>query len=226
MAQIISGIAMSHSPFIMTNKEAGGVKGQMFLDKAEEMQKWIKSESPDVIVLISDDHFNSYFYNHMPSFTIGIGECEGWGDWKIPKYKIPVEKELANHILTKGLSQGVDFAFTMSMKVDHGHTQAIYLLNSDLDIPIVPIAVNTSAPPLPTMERCFQVGEIIQNAIESWEDDTKKVAIIASGGLSHWVPTPKVDSKKPEDQNMINILVHGHSVIENPEEYKKIRKRG
>lgn len=87
MAQIISGIAMSHSPFIMTNKEAGGVKGQMFLDKAEEMQKWIKSESPDVIVLISDDHFNSYFYNHMPSFTIGIGECEGWGIGKFLNIK-------------------------------------------------------------------------------------------------------------------------------------------
>ena len=28
----------------------------------------------------------------MPSFTIGIDRCEGWGDWQIPEYDIPVEQ--------------------------------------------------------------------------------------------------------------------------------------
>ena len=69
----------------------------------------------------------------MPSFTIGIDRCEGWGDWHIPEYDIPVEKDLAKHILNTGLENNVDFAFTMRMKVDHGHTQAIYFLNEDLE---------------------------------------------------------------------------------------------
>src|SRR4051812_45816759 len=126
MAQIISGIAMSHSPLIMTNEESAGKKGKHFINKANEMKEWINEIKPDALILISDDHFNSYYYNHMPSFTIGIDECEGWGDWQLPEYKIPVQKELANHILTTGLEKGLDFAFTMSMKVDHGHTQGIY----------------------------------------------------------------------------------------------------
>ena len=70
----------------------------------------------------------------------------------------------------------------MSMKVDHGHTQGIYFLNPDLDIPVVPIAINTVAPPLPTMDRCFQLGELLRKAIGSWDAD-KKVAIAASGGI-------------------------------------------
>ncbi|MDN3233174.1 MULTISPECIES: hypothetical protein [Priestia] len=224
MAQIVSGVAMSHSPLIMTSEEAGGKKGRNFLDKTKETKKWLEKFNPDVIVLISDDHFNSYYYNHMPSFTIGIGECEGWGDWQLPEYEIPIQKDLAKHILDTGLEKGIDFAYTMSMKVDHGHTQGIYFLNPDLSIPVIPIAINTSAPPLPTMDRCFQLGEILREAIESWGVN-KKVAIVASGGLSHWVPIPKIDSKKEEDQNMIHILMHGRPEIKDPNEYKKTREK-
>ena len=223
MAELIAGVAMSHSPMIMTNEAGAGEKGQRFLQTTEEMKKWLENSGADIIVLISDDHFNSYFYDHMPSFTIGIGECEGWGDWQIPQYKIPVQQDLAKHILNTGLENNVDFAFTMKMKVDHGHTQAIYFLNSDLEIPVVPIAVNTSAPPLPTMDRCFQLGELLRQSIESWESD-KKVAIVASGGLSHWVPIPKIDSEKEEDQGLIHILKNGRQEIEQLDEYLETRK--
>ncbi|WP_394233677.1 hypothetical protein [Niallia oryzisoli] len=223
MAKLIAGVAMSHSPMIMTSEEAAGEKGQRFLQKAAEMKKWLKESGAEIIVLISDDHFNSYFYDHMPSFTIGTDRCEGWGDWQIPEYDIPIEKELAKHILDTGLASNVDFAFTMRMKVDHGHTQAIYFLNEELDIPVVPIAVNTAAPPLPTMERCFQVGEVVRKAIESWETD-KKVAIVASGGLSHWVPIPKIDSQKEEDQGLVQILKNGRQEIEQLDEYLETRK--
>lgn len=223
MANIVAGIAMSHSPMIMTNEDGAGEKGKRFLHTAAEMKKWLVNVGADVLILISDDHFNSYFYDHMPSFTIGIENCEGWGDWQIPKYKIPVQQDLAQHILHTGLEQNLDFAFTLSMKVDHGHTQAVYFLNSELDLPVVPIAVNTTAPPLPTMERCFQLGEILQKAIESW-DSEKKVAIVASGGLSHWVPIPKIDSQKPEDQALIQVLKNGRQEIKQLDEYLKTRE--
>ncbi|MEW9672461.1 hypothetical protein [Ammoniphilus sp. 3BR4] len=223
MAEIIAGIAMSHSPMIMTNEEGAGEKGKGFLRQTAEMKKWLEDIGADILVLVSDDHFNSYFYDHMPSFTIGIGNCEGWGDWQLPKYKIPVQQDLAKHILHTGLENHLDFAFTLNMKVDHGHTQAIYFLNSELNIPVVPIAVNTSAPPLPTMDRCFQLGEILRTAIESWESD-KKVALVASGGLSHWVPIPKIDSEKPEDQNLIHVLKNGRQEIKQLDEYLKTRE--
>ncbi|MEH7333840.1 hypothetical protein V7161_14445, partial [Neobacillus drentensis] len=86
-----------------------------------------------------------------------------------------------------------------------------------------PIAVNTSAPPLPTMDRCFQLGEVIRSAIESWDSD-KKVAIVASGGLSHWVPIPKIESEKPEDQFLINVLKNGRQEIDQLDEYLQLRE--
>ncbi|NCT35636.1 hypothetical protein GTW56_03105 [Bacillus sp. EB93] len=223
MAEIVAGVAMSHSPMIMTNEAGGGEKGQRFLKTVAHMKKWLEDIGTDVIVLISDDHFNSYYYDYMPSFTIGIDRCEGWGDWQIPEYQIPIHQELAKHVLDTGLANNVDFAFSMRMKVDHGHTQAVYFLNPDLKIPVVPIAVNTAAPPLPTMDRCFQVGEVVRKAIESWESD-KKVAIVASGGISHWVPIPKIDSEKPEDQELIKVLTNGRQEIEQLDEYLNTRK--
>lgn len=223
MAEIVAGIAMSHSPMIMTSEEAAGQKGQGFIQAANEMKKRLENSGADVIVLVSDDHFNSYFYDHMPSFTIGIDNCEGWGDWQIPAYQVPVQKELAKHILNTGLENNFDFAFTMKMKIDHGHTQAIYFLNTDLKIPVVPIAVNTVAPPLPTMDRCFQLGEMLRQAIESWESDVK-VAIVASGGLSHWVPIPSIDSEKPDDQKLIHILKNGRTEIQQLDEYLQTRE--
>ncbi|MBA4603408.1 DODA-type extradiol aromatic ring-opening family dioxygenase [Thermoactinomyces mirandus] len=223
MADIMAGVAMSHSPMIMTSEAAAGDRGKQFIETTRKMKKWLEEMKVDVIVLISDDHFNSYFYDHMPSFTIGIGECEGWGDWEIPQYKIPVEQDLAKHILTTGLENHIDFSFTMKMKVDHGHTQIIHFLNPELNMQIVPIAVNTVALPLPTMDRCFQLGKILRKAIESWESN-KKVAIIASGGLSHWVPIPKIESNKPEDQELIRILQNGRQEIEQLEKYLETRK--
>ena len=35
MAEIIAGVAMSHSPMIMTSEEAAGEKGQRFLQTTE-----------------------------------------------------------------------------------------------------------------------------------------------------------------------------------------------
>ena len=46
------------------------------------------------------------------------------------------------------------------------------------------------------MDRCFQLGELLRQSVESWDSD-KRIAIVASGGLSHWVPIPKIESQKP-----------------------------
>ncbi len=48
------------------------------------MKKWLEDSGADVIVLVSDDHFNSYFYDHMPSFTIGLVNVK---DGEIGRYQ-------------------------------------------------------------------------------------------------------------------------------------------
>jgi protocatechuate 4,5-dioxygenase beta chain len=51
-----------------------------------------------------------------------------------------------------------------------------------LDIPIVPIFMNEYFPPLPTAERCYNLGRALAQVLA---ERSERVAIYASGGLSH-----------------------------------------
>src|SRR5262245_13372183 len=58
---------------------------------------------------------------------------------------------------------------------------------------ILPIFQNTCYPPnQPTPRRCFSVGEAIAGAVGEWSEPAS-VAIIASGGLSHFVVDEELD---------------------------------
>src|SRR5262249_61460503 len=60
-------------------------------------------------------------------------------------------------------------------------------------IPTVPIMLNTYYPPnQPTPKRCYALGQALRQAVESWPSD-KRVAVIASGGLSHFVIDEELD---------------------------------
>jgi len=57
----------------------------------------------------------------------------------------------------------------------------------------VPLMLNTYYPPTqPRLRRCYELGRALRESIESW-DDAKSVAIVASGGLSHFVVDEELD---------------------------------
>ena len=59
--------------------------------------------------------------------------------------------------------------------------------------PIVPAFVNTFYPPnQPPMRRCLDFGVALANAIRAW-DSPARVAVVASGGLSHFVVDESLD---------------------------------
>jgi 3-O-methylgallate 3,4-dioxygenase len=67
-------------------------------------------------------------------------------------------------------------------------------------VPIVPVMLNTYYPPnQPTPRRCYQLGQAIRSAVGSWGDG-QRVALMASGGLSHIV----ID--EPLDQQLLDAL--------------------
>jgi hypothetical protein len=60
-------------------------------------------------------------------------------------------------------------------------------------VPIVPVCINTYYPPnQPTPRRCYKLGQAIRAAVESYPGD-KRVGIIGSGGLSHFVVDEALD---------------------------------
>jgi hypothetical protein len=60
---------------------------------------------------------------------------------------------------------------------------------------MVPVFINTYyAPNVPTARRCYELGGVVRQAIESWDSDAR-VAVIASGGLSHFVVDEELDRR-------------------------------
>jgi 2,3-dihydroxyphenylpropionate 1,2-dioxygenase len=152
----------------------------------------LRAAKPDVLVIFGPDHFRALFYDLMPAFTIGIDRVAGWGDWNTPVGPFLIHPRLANHVVRTCLAHDIDITFSYDLKVDHGVTQPLQLMQLE-DLPIVPIIVNSAGVPLPHLRRCHQLGEIVRRAIASFDADLQ-VAIIASGGLSHDPPKPSAEN--------------------------------
>lgn len=97
MAEIIAGVAMSQSTMIMTSEEAGGEKGKRFIQTTAEMKKWLKDSGAYILVLVSNDiliAISTIICLHLRLVLMNVKDGE------IGRFKIPVQKDLAKHILT------------------------------------------------------------------------------------------------------------------------------
>ena len=65
-----------------------------------EMAKHIEAVAPDVLIIFTDDHFNTFFLDNFPTFAIGIADATaGPNDQTpMPHYKVAVPGALAAHI--------------------------------------------------------------------------------------------------------------------------------
>src|SRR5439155_8695265 len=77
--------------------------------------------------------------------------------------------------------------------LQHGYSFVVKRLFQNKPTPILPVMQNTCYPPnVPSARRCFAFGQALANVIESWHEDAR-VAVIASGGLSHFVVDEELD---------------------------------
>jgi 3-O-methylgallate 3,4-dioxygenase len=109
----------------------------------------------------------------------------------------PVATELSAHIAEQLALDDFDLTvFTRQpagRTLGHAFTFPRYRLGLPADTPIVPVFVNTYYPPnVPSAARCHALGLALRRAVESWPHDTR-LAVIASGGLSHFVVDEELD---------------------------------
>ncbi len=75
----------------------------------------------------------------------------------------------------------------------HGFSFIVQRLFEKRPWTILPVFQNTCYPPnQPTPKRSFQFGRALHDAIASWDSDAR-VAVVASGGLSHFVVDEQLD---------------------------------
>lgn len=109
----------------------------------------------------------------------------------------PAEASLGTHLISALRDADFDVSASDRLRPEAGLGHAFAFLYQHLlpgtEIPIVPVMVNTLFPPnQPTPSRCYALGQALSRAIESWPGD-KRIAVIASGGLSHTVIDEALD---------------------------------
>lgn len=208
MSEVIGFVGMSHSPFaVMLPPGELSDPGGRFMADAGRVRRAVAALKPDVIVVVGPDHFHGNFYDVMPPFVLGVEEAIGFGDFGSVAGSLPVASELAWSVYN-GLSRnGFDIALSYSLTIDHGLVQGYEMLTGGSPIPMVPLVVNTAAPPLPALDRCAELGLALGAALRRAEVPGR-VLVFASGGLSHWLPSndprdlPRQDSRRA-------ALIHG-----------------
>ncbi|WP_029131675.1 class III extradiol dioxygenase family protein [Sedimenticola selenatireducens] len=193
MAKIIGGITTSHIPAIgnaMASKLENDPYWKRFFDGYEPVKAWLEEVKPDVAIIVYNDHGLNFFLNTVPTFALGCADeyhndDEGWGIPTTASFK--GDAQFSWHLAESLINQNFDLTTCQEMKVDHGCVVPMSLMWRHLPewpCKLIPLAVNTVQHPLPSAQRCYDLGKALRKAIESYPEDTK-VVIFGTGGLSH-----------------------------------------
>ena len=203
MAKITASIFTSHVPAIGAALDSGKTHEPYWapLFKGYEYSKqWMRDNTPDVIFLVFNDHATAFSLDMIPTFAIGTAASyqpadEGWGPRPVPV--VQGHPELAAHIAQSVIQQDFDLTIVNKMDVDHGLTVPLSLMcgqppatDFKWPCPVIPFAVNVVQYPVPSGQRCLNIGKAIRKAIELYDEDLN-VHIWGTGGMSHQLQGPR-----------------------------------
>jgi 3-O-methylgallate 3,4-dioxygenase len=168
---------------------------------------------PDIVVMVGDDQQEYLRDDNMP------GMCVYWGDEVLVKAiptvngveaigdsqkdrTVPTHSALGRHLIEYLVEAEFDVGRSSFLEggradggIGHAFSYVYHRLMTGKVIPTVPIMVNTYYPPnQPTPKRCYDFGRTLRSAIEAWPGKAR-VAILASGGLSHFVVDEDLDQQ-------------------------------
>lgn len=193
MARITASVYTSHVPAIGAAIDLGKTTEpywQPLFQGYDYSKQWMKDNKPDVIFLVYNDHATAFSLDMIPTFAIGtaaefIPADEGFGPRPVPK--VIGHPDLASHIAHSVIQQDFDLTIVNKMEVDHGLTVPLSLMCGEpaaWPCPVIPFAVNVVQYPVPSGQRCFNLGKAIRKAVESYDEDLN-VHIWGTGGMSH-----------------------------------------
>ena len=184
--------ACSHGPGITGRAaRADPALREEFYRSFARMREAIEEKRPDALVVIAAEHFANFFMNNMPAFAMGMAEYyegpiedETW--LAIRRTRIPGNPGLSRRLISSMLHH-VDLAYAEEWKFDHGIMVPLNFLTPRYDLPVIPVNINCQGPPLAPLGRAWALGAALRDACDAVPE---RVAIVATGGISHWPATP------------------------------------
>ena len=180
--------------------------------------------NPDVCVVFGNDQRELMLPACQPAFTVyygetfwngplaperaatlppGIGESE-WANRPERRTEYSALPDLAARLLERGMNEAWDFTASKAwpehpaphhhVGTPHAFAYILRRVMEDRAIPMLPIITNTFFPPnQPRPWRCFELGQLVHRVISEWDRDVR-VAVVGSGGMSHFVINEEFDA--------------------------------
>lgn len=181
---------LSHTPLRGLNDPGAEVVAEVDAVTAK-LRAEVEAFDPELIVIFAPDHYNGLFYDLMPPFVIATA-AEGVGDYQSLAGPLSIPRDLAMQLTRFILDSDVDIALSHRLQVDHGCTQTLEEMTGAIDrYPVIPIIVNSVAPPFAPYRRVRKLGEAVGRFLATLN---KRVLILGTGGLSHEPPVPLLDN--------------------------------
>jgi aromatic ring-opening dioxygenase catalytic subunit (LigB family) len=162
------------------------------------LKQQIEAFKPDVLLVVGDDQAEVFTEANMPTYCL-FTCAEVHGSINIGLIGEPEEEnhitlrcasELARHLLAALNNRGFDVSESRELKplgkpkrgIGHAFTRPVAKVTPQLNVPVIPLHVNCYFAPMPSARQCYELGRAIARALK---DRPERVAILASGGLSH-----------------------------------------
>lgn len=184
---------------------------------------------PDVVVVLSNPHGGVTPDVMQPTFGVHLNDApprvdapampgraratreEGVATPERPQRvqpQYPTDGDLARQIMNGMIEEGFDvaacFQATPGKGLDGSYNLLYQRYDTQAPIPYVPILVSRYLPNQATPKRCYEFGRGLLRVIDRW-DSGKRVALMASGGLSHQIIDEDLD------QIVIEALAAGNA---------------
>ncbi|MGH9114807.1 MAG: protocatechuate 3,4-dioxygenase, partial [Acidimicrobiales bacterium] len=183
------------------------------------LSKRLVGAAPDVAVVVGDDQHELFGADGNPAIGLflgdelwdaGLGEPERaklppdilpaqWAAHAPDRDRYPIAGDLSRHLAEEltlaGFDIGVFSQQGAGRTLGHAFTFPRRRLGLPAHVPLVPVALNAYYPPnVPTPVRCWSLGAALGRALMAWPG-SERVALIASGGLSHFVISEDLDRR-------------------------------
>src|SRR5262249_59779820 len=125
MASLVGAYAASHGPLIIRDWQRVPAGEQRRLSAAyRELGRRLTAAKPDVLIVVSPDHWSNFFLDNYPAVCLGVGEThdgppEPWMK-DFPHRTMAGHPPLAMHIAASALAQGCEPAISHRLKIAHG----------------------------------------------------------------------------------------------------------
>jgi len=189
MAKIVGGYTMPHDPLLFINPQKK--ERDHLLAAYSQIRGKVQALGATKAIIFGADHYILFSPRCLPQFLIATGELHGPIDRLPGVANAPIASDpgFASYLVNYAHESGFDVSVARDLGVDHAiGVPAQLALPTDGSVQTVPVYMASGVEPYVRLQRAFDFGKMIGDAVAGMPGD-ERVVLIGSGGISHWVGT-------------------------------------